>query len=115
MYVILALLVLISCSEDNVATNGNLTLDLDGLEELGSDFVYEGWLIVNGSPVSTGTFSSVTFPQSFTVNIEGRSHLSFYFLRLSRSPLPSKDRFLLPLKLSLSGKGKGRRRKISGK
>lgn len=60
-----------SCSSDddnNSPTNSNLTLNLDGLEALGSDFVYEGWIIVDGAPVSTGTFSSVTFPQTFSVN-----------------------------------------------
>ncbi|WP_298236768.1 anti-sigma factor [uncultured Algibacter sp.] len=59
-----------SCSDDddNGTTNSNLTLELSGLEELGSDYVYEGWIIVNGAPVSTGTFSSVTFPQTFSVN-----------------------------------------------
>lgn len=46
----------------------NLILNLTGLDELGVDFVYEGWLIVNGSPVSTGTFSSVNFPQSFAID-----------------------------------------------
>ncbi|ARV14342.1 anti-sigma factor [Polaribacter sp. SA4-12] len=61
----------VACSDDNetVATTGDLTVDLTGLEELGSDFVYEGWLIVNGSPVSTGTFTSVSFPQTYTVGI----------------------------------------------
>jgi len=34
-----------------------LTLNLNGLEDLGADALYEGWIIVNGSPVSTGTFS----------------------------------------------------------
>jgi len=34
-----------------------LTLNLTGLEDLGVDALYEGWIIVNGSPVSTGTFS----------------------------------------------------------
>ncbi len=59
-----------SCSsdDDNSTTTANLTLNLNGLEELGDDFVYEGWIIVDGSPVSTGTFSSVNFPQSFSVN-----------------------------------------------
>ena len=59
-----------SCSsdDDNTSSTANLTLNLSGLEELGDDFVYEGWIIVAGSPVSTGTFSSVNFPQSFTVN-----------------------------------------------
>ncbi len=54
--------------DDNTLINANLTLNLSGLEELGDDFVYEGWIIVDGSPVSTGTFSSISFPQSFTVN-----------------------------------------------
>ncbi len=59
-----------SCSsdDDNEPTNANLTLNLQGLEALGNDFVYEGWIIVDGEPVTTGTFSSVTFPQTFSVN-----------------------------------------------
>ena len=35
----------------------NITLNISGLEDLGNDYVYEGWLIVNGAPVSTGTFT----------------------------------------------------------
>ncbi len=59
---------LVACSNsEKEPVEGTLTLDLTGLEELGANYVYEGWLIVNGSPVSTGTFTSVTFPQSFTV------------------------------------------------
>ncbi|GAA4897314.1 hypothetical protein GCM10023311_22640 [Flaviramulus aquimarinus] len=59
-----------SCSndDDNGQAIASLTLDLNGLEALGADFVYEGWIIVDGVPVSTGTFTSVTFPQSFTVD-----------------------------------------------
>ncbi|WP_165734049.1 anti-sigma factor [Polaribacter sp. 20A6] len=64
----------VACSDDdnnNIApTTGDLTVDFTGLEVLGADFVYEGWLIVNGSPVSTGTFTSVTFPQTYTVGID---------------------------------------------
>lgn len=61
----------VSCNEnenETVLTNGSLELNLVGLEELGADYVYEGWLIVNGTPVSTGTFTSVEFPQSFEVS-----------------------------------------------
>ena len=49
----------ISCSNDDDATPAlaNLNVNLNGLENLGADFVYEGWIIVNGSPVSTGTFT----------------------------------------------------------
>jgi len=62
-----------SCSSDDdnssdAPTNSELVLNLNGLEALGADFVYEGWIIVDGSPVSTGTFTSVSFPQTFIVN-----------------------------------------------
>lgn len=60
-----------SCSDDDSSNEpkvSNLTLNLNGLEALGDDYVYEGWIIVDGKPVSTGTFSSVNFPQSFPVD-----------------------------------------------
>ncbi len=50
----------ISCNNDddnNGPSFSTLSLNLNGLEDLGADFVYEGWIIVNGSPVSTGTFT----------------------------------------------------------
>lgn len=34
-----------------------LTLDFAGLEPLGDSAVYEGWIIVDGAPVSTGRFA----------------------------------------------------------
>ena len=51
-----------SCSDDDDSddaspANSNLTLDINGLQDLGSDYVYEGWIIVDGSPVTTGTFT----------------------------------------------------------
>ncbi|MDT7831698.1 anti-sigma factor [Flavobacteriaceae bacterium S356] len=58
-----------SCNDsDDTPTTATLTLNLSGLEALGASYVYEGWIIVNGSPVSTGTFTSVSFPQSFVVD-----------------------------------------------
>jgi hypothetical protein len=38
-------------------TTQKIMVNTSGLEDLGSDFVYEGWLIVDDSPVSTGTFT----------------------------------------------------------
>jgi len=58
-----------SCNDsDDAPSTATLTLNLSGLEALGANYVYEGWIIVNGSPVSTGTFTSVSFPQSFVVD-----------------------------------------------
>jgi hypothetical protein len=34
-----------------------LTLNFNGLENLGPDYMYEGWIIVGGNPVSIGRFS----------------------------------------------------------
>lgn len=59
----------VACDDSSEeVSQGSLTLNLNGLEELGDNYVYEGWLIVNGAPVSTGTFTSINFPQSFNVN-----------------------------------------------
>ena len=59
-----------SCSndDDNTPSLATLNVNLDGLETLGSNYVYEGWIIVNDAPISTGTFTSVTFPQTFEVD-----------------------------------------------
>ncbi len=69
LILVLALSVL-SCSkdDDNVPATATLTLNFNALEALGSDYVYEGWIIVNGQPVSTGTFNDVNFPKSFEVD-----------------------------------------------
>lgn len=53
-------LIATSCNSDDDAVtnpNSNLELNLSGLENLGDDYKYEGWIIVDGSPVSTGIFS----------------------------------------------------------
>jgi hypothetical protein len=90
-----------SCSSDddnNGPTNSDLTLNLDGLEALGSDYVYEGWIIVNGSPVSTGTFSSVTFPQTFSVNTEQLNDATTFVLSIEPAvdpdPAPAATKLL---------------------
>jgi len=57
-------LIIASCANDDDAfiapitpTNSTLRVSLSGLENLGTDYKYEGWIIVNGAPVSTGVFS----------------------------------------------------------
>ena len=89
-----------SCSsdDDNGSSPATLTLNLNGLEELGNDFVYEGWVIVNGSPVSTGTFSSVTFPQTFTVDADDLATASTFVLSIEPAvdsdPAPAATKIL---------------------
>ncbi|MFK7951709.1 MAG: anti-sigma factor [Ekhidna sp.] len=73
--------------------NGNMALNLTGLEDLGDNFAYEGWVIVDGSPVSTGTFSvdgSGNLSQTdFPVN--GVSLASASMFVLSIEPVPDTD------------------------
>ncbi len=47
-----------SCGDDdNAPEDKTLNINISGLEDLGADYMYEGWLIVDGSPISTGLFS----------------------------------------------------------
>ena len=92
-----------SCSNDDdaaaaVSTTSGLTINLDGLEALGDDFVYEGWVIVDGSPVSTGRFSSVAFPQTFQVNTAQLNAATTFVLSIEPTvdpdPLPAATKIL---------------------
>ena len=64
-----------------------------GLEDLGPGWAYEGWLIVKGAPISTGTFtidsdgrpSETRFP--VTLNA-GRREVSTFVLTIEPSPDP---------------------------
>jgi len=102
MFLALTILGLIasSCSsdDDNTPTTANLTLNLSGLEELGNDFVYEGWIIVDGSPVSTGVFTSVTFPQSFSVDVAQLNAATTFVLSIEpavdNDPAPAATKIL---------------------
>lgn len=67
----MATLVLAGCSSNDDDDNSvipaedqaALSLSFTALDDLGEDFVYEGWLLVNGAPVSTGRFTSNTADQ----------------------------------------------------
>ena len=89
-----------SCSsdDDNGPTDASLVIDFTGLEALGDDFVYEGWIIVDGAPVSTGTFSSVIFPQTFTVNSDDLANASTFVLSIEPAvdldPAPAATKLL---------------------
>ncbi|WP_055435321.1 anti-sigma factor [Lacinutrix algicola] len=92
-----------SCSNDDdaavaVSTTSGLTIDFSGLEALGDDFVYEGWVIVDGSPVSTGRFSSVDFPQTFQVNTSQLNAATTFVLSVEPTvdpdPLPAATKVL---------------------
>ena len=61
----LSVMTLVACDNDDeddnppsnpTPTPSMITMDIDNLEQLADNERYEGWLIVDGDPVSTGTF-----------------------------------------------------------
>jgi hypothetical protein len=91
----LLVLIIMACGNDEstTPTTGTLMLNIDGLTNLGSGYDYEGWIIVNGSPVSTGTFTvddagtlSATSFQSSLSNLQAATKFV-----LTVEPVPDSD------------------------
>lgn len=87
-----------SCDDnDDVPKFKDLSLNISGLEDLGTDYVYEGWVIVDGSPVSTGRFSvdnsGILSQESFSLNYEDLNNATTFILTIEPSvgddPAPS--------------------------
>ncbi|WP_111707524.1 anti-sigma factor [Lutibacter citreus] len=77
-----------NCSDDDEATTKNLGLNISGLENLGSDYVYEGWIIVEGSAVTTGRFSvndnGVLSETNFILDIDDLNAASTFVLTIEK-------------------------------
>jgi hypothetical protein len=75
------------------ANSQTLTLDINGLEDLGSNYQYEGWLIVGGMPVTTGTFtvdgSGVLSQTVFNVSLNDLINATTFVLTIE--PIPDPD------------------------
>ena len=74
------------------AAKSKLDLDFDGLSPLGPDFRYEGWIIVDGMPVSTGKFNitpaGVMAPKVFPVNADDLAAATTFVLTIEPQPDP---------------------------
>lgn len=97
-------LILVSCSDDDSNSSiKQLQLNLTGLESLGANFVYEGWIIVNDAPVTTGTFTvnddGVLSKTSFEVNANDLSNATSFVLSIEPTidpdPTPSNTKYLV--------------------
>ena len=84
----LATLMLFSCSKKNESMSADSTLKLNivGVEDLGTTAKYEGWIMVDGKPVSTGTF---------TVNSLGVMSTTEFMVK--SSDLTSASKFILTI------------------
>ncbi len=67
-----------------------LTLSFSGLEDLGPNWAYEGWLIVDGAPVSSGIFavdsSGKPSGARFTVDVSNVSKVNAFVLTIEPAP-----------------------------
>lgn len=85
-------ILIMGCSDNDENAqpqSGILTLSFTGLENLGSGYAYEGWILVEGSPVSTGVF---------TVNDNGDLSQSTFELPLA--DLEAATKFILTIEPS---------------
>lgn len=78
---------LIACGGDNDDNDdlSQLIITPTNLEALGDDYNYEGWIIVDDSPVSTGTFdieNDQTVPSSFNVNEDMAARATTFILTI---------------------------------
>jgi len=86
-----ALILITGCKkDDDTATTQDLTLSLTGLEDLGSDYAYEGWLIVDGAPVSAGIFTvdanGTPSQTTFNLDADDVANATAYVLTIEPSP-----------------------------
>jgi hypothetical protein len=90
---IITVLVILSSCKKNQENEATLSLSINGLEDLGTNARYEGWLLVNGNPVTTGTFTvnaSGQFSQKdFTVEKTSLQNATAFVLTIE--PFPDTD------------------------
>ncbi len=95
--VLLALsFILIGCDDDDNSvepTTSSLNLNISGLEDLGSSAMYEGWIMVDGAPKTTGTFSvdgtGNLSESSFEIDSDDLSLATAFILTIEPNPDPS--------------------------
>ncbi len=73
-----------------LAEKVTLGLSFVGLEDLGAGWAYEGWLVVDGTPVTTGTFTvdaqGMPSRHVFTTEVGSRSKIAAFVLTIEPSP-----------------------------
>jgi len=78
--------------DDNNTSATMLKLNIDGLEDVGSDYQYENWIIVDGAPVSAGLFTvnanGELSQTSFEVDQNQLNRTSAYVLTIEPNPDP---------------------------
>lgn len=93
--ILISATVLFACDndDDNMPTTSVLELSFSGLSDLGSDYVYEGWIMVNGAPLTTGIFradaSGNITPTMFNLDSDVLAAATAFILTIE--PFPDSD------------------------
>lgn len=82
---------IMSCNKtDDANQTDTLSLNITGLEDVGSNYAYEGWIMVDGSPLSAGIFTvdanGNMSTNSFEVNKEALEKATAYILTIEPTP-----------------------------
>lgn len=91
-----------SNNDDDSSSTTNLDISISSLENLGTDYVYEGWVMVDGSPLTTGRFtvndSGVLSQTSFPMDSDDLSMATAFVLTIEPAedddPAPSMQKLL---------------------
>jgi len=89
---IIAVMMIVGCDDNKITepNTGMLDLNISGLENLGSGFAFEGWLIVDGNPVSTGVFTvndnGILSQSSFEMSLSDLQDATKFVLTIEPSP-----------------------------
>jgi hypothetical protein len=89
--VALILLTAFACKDEEMnPTDKDLSLNIQGLEDLGSGYAYEGWIMVDGAPKTTGTFtvdaSGNLSQTTFAIDAEDLEKATAFILTIEPSP-----------------------------
>ena len=84
-------MIMVSCGDDDT-TGTQLNLTFNGLEDLGSGYAYEGWIMVDGSPKTTGVFTvdanGALSKTTFDLEKEDLESATAFILTIEPSPDP---------------------------
>ena len=87
---------IIGCDDESnsvESTTSSLGVNISGLEDLGSSALYEGWIMVDGSPKTTGTFSvdaaGKLSETSFEIDSDDLTSATAFILTIEPNPDPS--------------------------
>jgi len=90
MVLILCSFLITSCGDEDTSSSESFDLTISGLEDLGNDFAYEGWIMVNGTPQTTGVFTvdadGNLSQNSFDVAAEDLEIATAFILTVEPSP-----------------------------